>query len=66
MALPSMEMVREKNADIFALRVLPEVLTHNIGRNDDKPALTQPTMTNMAKKMYTMGCSWKLTLKKGM
>ena len=41
MAMPSLETTRERNADIFALRVLPEVLTHNIGRFDDKPALTQ-------------------------
>ena len=29
-------------------------------------ALTQPTMTNMAKKIYTMGCRSKRTLKNGM
>ena len=29
-------------------------------------ALTQPTITNMAKKMYKMGCSVKLTSAKGM
>ena len=29
-------------------------------------ALTQPTITNMAKKMYTSGCSRKLVFTKGM
>ena len=65
MALPSMEMVREKNADIFALRVLPEVLTHNIGRNDDKPALTQwyaaekQWKTLTYKELHEYVCRWQ-------
>lgn len=76
MALPTLEQTREMNADIFALRVLPEVLTHNIGRNDDKPAFTQwnaaekQWKTITYKELHEYVCRWqrafmKMNLERG-
>ena len=37
----AMETTQTRYEDFLKIRVLPEVLTHHLGRHDDLPALTQ-------------------------
>ena len=48
-----METTQSRYEDFLKLRVLPEVLTHHLGRHDDLPALTQYVTAEKSWKTLT-------------
>lgn len=48
-----METTQSRYEDFLKIRVLPEVLTHHLGRHDDLPALTQYVATEKSWKTLT-------------